>query len=108
MWAALATRGWHTCCGRFIDNAVDESAAGHGDRIAITVRDDGSYEVSDSGRGIPVGPHPTREGRSALEVVFTELHTGPSSEATSTRHQAGCTAWASPLSTLSQSGSMRR
>lgn len=59
-----------------IDNAVDEAAAGHGECIDITVRDDGSYEVSDSGRGIPVGPHPTREGLSALEVVFTELHTG--------------------------------
>ena len=57
-----------------IDNAVDEAAAGHGKQIEITFHDDGSYEVTDRGRGIPVD---LKDGDvTALEVVFTELHAG--------------------------------
>ncbi len=57
-----------------IDNAVDEAAAGHGNLIEITFHVDGSYEVADRGRGIPVD---IKEGdATALEVVFTELHAG--------------------------------
>ncbi len=57
-----------------IDNAVDEAAAGHGNLIKITLHDDGSYEVADQGRGIPVD---IKDGEiTALEVVFTELHAG--------------------------------
>ncbi|WP_419839130.1 DNA gyrase/topoisomerase IV subunit B [Candidatus Poriferisodalis sp.] len=57
-----------------IDNAVDEAAAGHGKLIEVTFHDDGSYEVADRGRGIPVD---LKEGDlTALEVVFTELHAG--------------------------------
>ena len=57
-----------------IDNAVDEAAAGHGKLIEITFHGDGSYEVADRGRGIPVD---IKEGdATALEVVFTELHAG--------------------------------
>jgi len=58
-----------------VDNAVDEAAAGFGRRVDVTLRRDGSIEVSDNGRGIPVGKHPDRDV-SALEVVFTELHAG--------------------------------
>ena len=57
-----------------IDNAVDEAAAGHGNLIEITFHENGSYEVADRGRGIPVD---IKEGEAtALEVVFTELHAG--------------------------------
>ena len=57
-----------------IDNAVDEAAAGHGKLIEVTFHGDGSYEVADRGRGIPVD---VKEGDvTALEVVFTELHAG--------------------------------
>ena len=57
-----------------IDNAVDEAAAGHGNLIEITFHENGSYEVADRGRGIPVD---IKEGNAtALEVVFTELHAG--------------------------------
>ncbi len=57
-----------------IDNAVDEAAAGHGNLIEVTFHENGSYEVADRGRGIPVD---IKEGdATALEVVFTELHAG--------------------------------
>ncbi len=58
-----------------IDNAVDEAAAGHANAITVTFHDDGSFEVADNGRGIPIDRH-TRKKVSALEVVFTELHAG--------------------------------
>ncbi len=58
-----------------IDNAVDEAAAGFGNQIDVIFHRDGSMEVRDKGRGVPVDMHPTR-GVSALEVVFTELHAG--------------------------------
>ena len=58
-----------------IDNAVDEAAAGHADKVEVTLHRDKSIEVSDNGRGIPVGLH-TKRKVSALEVVFTELHAG--------------------------------
>ena len=58
-----------------VDNAVDEAAAGFATKVDVTLRRDGSIEVSDNGRGIPVGKHPHRDV-SALEVVFCELHTG--------------------------------
>ena len=58
-----------------IDNAVDEAAGGHAGAVAVIFHDDGSFEVQDDGRGIPVDRH-TRKKVSALEVVFTELHAG--------------------------------
>ncbi len=58
-----------------VDNAVDEAAAGFATRVDVTLRRDGSIEVADNGRGIPVDKHPDRDV-SALEVVFTELHAG--------------------------------
>ena len=57
-----------------IDNSVDEAAAGFASHIDVILHKDGSIEVSDDGRGIPVDKKP--DGRSALEVVFTELHAG--------------------------------
>ena len=57
-----------------IDNAVDEAAAGHGKLIEITLHDDGSYEVADRGRGIPIDIK--HDNITAVEVVFTELHAG--------------------------------
>src|ERR1051325_9054715 len=58
-----------------IDNAVDEALAGFGRRITVTVRKDGSVEVDDEGRGIPVDMHPV-EKKPAVEVAFTMLHAG--------------------------------
>ncbi|MBI1942607.1 MAG: type IIA DNA topoisomerase subunit B [Betaproteobacteria bacterium] len=58
-----------------IDNAVDEALAGHGKRITVGVFKDGSVEVADEGRGVPVDLH-KGEGRPAVEVAFTMLHAG--------------------------------
>ena len=58
-----------------IDNAIDEALAGFGRKIAIRVFKDGSVEVEDEGRGIPVDMHPV-EKKPAVEVAFTMLHAG--------------------------------
>ncbi len=58
-----------------IDNSVDEALAGHGDRIEITIHDDGSMSVRDNGRGMPVDRH-QKENVSGVEVILTRLHAG--------------------------------
>jgi topoisomerase IV subunit B len=58
-----------------IDNAVDEALAGFGKEIRVTVHKDGSVEVEDHGRGIPVDMHPV-EKKPAVEVAFSMLHAG--------------------------------
>src|SRR5262245_6815407 len=58
-----------------IDNAVDEALAGYGKRITISVFKDGSVQVEDEGRGIPVDMHPV-EKKPAVEVAFSMLHAG--------------------------------
>ncbi|MGH8673847.1 MAG: ATP-binding protein, partial [Burkholderiales bacterium] len=58
-----------------IDNAVDEALAGFGKRISVSLYKDGSVEVADEGRGVPVDLHPA-EKKPAVEVAFTMLHAG--------------------------------
>jgi len=58
-----------------IDNAVDEALAGFGKRITVSVLKDGSVQVEDEGRGIPVDMHPV-EKKPAVEVAFSMLHAG--------------------------------
>ncbi len=66
--------GFHHLVWELIDNAVDEAAAGFANLIEVTLHRDGSVEVADNGRGIPIGKKDGK--RTALEVVFTELHAG--------------------------------
>jgi len=58
-----------------IDNAVDEALAGYGRKITVTLFKDGSVEVADEGRGIPVDMH-REEKKPAVEVAFGMLHAG--------------------------------
>ncbi|MBK8469576.1 MAG: type IIA DNA topoisomerase subunit B [Actinomycetales bacterium] len=68
-------RGLMHCLWEIIDNSVDEALTGVGDRIEIILGADGSIEVRDNGRGIPVDAEP-RTGLSGVELVFTKLHAG--------------------------------
>lgn len=58
-----------------LDNATDEALSGNGKKIVVRAFLDGSVEIQDEGRGIPVGIHPT-EGVPVVELVFTKLHAG--------------------------------
>ncbi|MBW1600822.1 type IIA DNA topoisomerase subunit B [Streptomyces sp. JJ66] len=69
------SRGLMHCLWEIIDNAVDEALGGHCDRIDVLLHDDGSVEVRDNGRGIPVDVEP-KTGLSGVEVVMTKLHAG--------------------------------
>lgn len=69
------TRGLMHCLWEIIDNSVDEALAGVCTDVEIVLHADGSVEVSDNGRGIPVDIEP-RTGLSGVEVVFTKLHAG--------------------------------
>src|SRR4029079_989325 len=69
------SRGLMHCLWEIIDNAVDEALAGHCHRIDIRLLADGSVEVEDDGRGIPVDVEPKTK-LTGVEVVMTKLHAG--------------------------------
>ncbi|MCX8648051.1 type IIA DNA topoisomerase subunit B [Bifidobacterium sp. B4107] len=69
------SQGLMHCLWEIIDNAVDEALAGQCDHIKVILHRDGSIEVDDNGRGIPVDIEP-RTGLTGVEVVLTKLHAG--------------------------------
>lgn len=69
------SRGLHHLVYEIVDNSIDEAMAGFCDKITVVFNVDGSCTVSDNGRGIPVGIHPTA-GVSSLELALTKLHAG--------------------------------
>ena len=66
----------HHLASEIIDNAMDEAVAGHATAIDVTLEAGNTLGVRDNGRGIPVDPHPKFKQLSALEVIFTTLHSG--------------------------------
>jgi DNA gyrase subunit B len=68
-------RGLHHLIWEVVDNSIDEALAGHASVVHVRIQVDGSIEVEDDGRGIPVENHP-QEGIPAVEVVLTRIHAG--------------------------------
>jgi len=58
-----------------IDNSVDEALMGYCETVTVVIGEDGSIEISDDGRGIPVGMHPDKD-KPTMELAFTTLHSG--------------------------------
>ncbi len=67
-------KGFHHLITEVIDNSIDESLAGFAKSVWVTLKENGSAEVQDDGRGIPVDKH--KSGLSGLEVAMTKLHAG--------------------------------
>ncbi|MFD2350159.1 type IIA DNA topoisomerase subunit B [Nonomuraea ferruginea] len=69
------SRGLMHCLWEIVDNGVGEALGGHCDRIEVELHADGSIEVRDNGRGIPVDVEP-KSGLAGVELVYTKLHAG--------------------------------
>ena len=82
--------GLHNLVDEGVDNSVDEALGGYCDNIDVILHHDGSCTVIDNGRGIPTDKHPTDpEGRTAAEIVLTELHAGGKFESSAYKISGG-------------------
>nr|AXX39409.1 DNA topoisomerase IV subunit B [Mycoplasmopsis pullorum] len=66
--------GLHHLVWEIVDNSIDEALVGYANHIKVTLEKNGFITVEDNGRGIPVDQ--TEDGRSGVELIFTELHAG--------------------------------
>ena len=73
--ATTSSRGLHHLVWEIVDNAIDEALAGYADRVSVKILKDNIIEVTDNGRGMPVGIH-EKTGISTVETIFTVLHAG--------------------------------
>ncbi|MDR3208398.1 MAG: type IIA DNA topoisomerase subunit B [Rickettsiales bacterium] len=69
-------KAWHHLPVEILDNAIDEAVAGFAKKITVSLPDAKTIEISDDGRGVPVDEHPKYPGKSALEIIFSMLHSG--------------------------------
>ena len=81
-------KGIFVLCREVLDNSTDEAMGGHADTVTVRLLPDNVVSVEDNGRGIPVDIHP-KTGRSALELVMTELHAGGKFDADNYKVAAG-------------------
>ncbi|SDL91388.1 DNA topoisomerase (ATP-hydrolyzing) subunit B [Halarsenatibacter silvermanii] len=68
-------KGLHHLVWEVVDNSIDEYLSGHGEKVRVTINQDGSVSVEDSGRGIPADDYKDTN-KPALEVIMTNLHAG--------------------------------
>ena len=73
--ATTSSRGLHHLVWEIVDNAIDEALAGYADRVVVRILPGDVIEVTDNGRGMPVGIH-EKTGISTVETIFTVLHAG--------------------------------
>ena len=81
-------KGIFVLCREVLDNSTDEAMGGHADTVTVRLLPDNVVSVEDNGRGIPVDIHP-KTGRSAMELVMTELHAGGKFDADNYKVAAG-------------------
>ena len=73
--ATTSSKGLHHLVWEIVDNAIDEALAGYADKITVKILKDDVIEITDNGRGMPVGIH-KKTGISTVETIFTVLHAG--------------------------------